>query len=361
MIKLLDLNLISFNKKDLFIKLFWSFVLIIIVWIHFFFSVFPHSFNNLKKASYSSYKTWQITEAEGIFLYHPEYLPMLFEMNIKKEKRRDFILDHIETENIRAIIKNNKIEEDIRSVTSILSQMVKSSSIDTTIRKAAKKSLLSIYENISNPDKKYKSDVIIYRLWTFLTYFITENNKRLLNDNLINKFDKYIYDSWSVDKTVDNMKNIWLSYVLADLNAATIDKDPRRDLTRRYENLLKTFVSDRLELIETDSICLKIALEEYKKSSKTKNELDSYMVLAWVNHESYLSWWVVINRNQKGSACFKYINQLIKDDKIDSSNYSYLLWFKQFLEKNKITGDKQVYAYMTKYFNHWFKALFRIK
>jgi len=56
--------------------------------------------------------------------------------------------------------------------------------------------------------------------------------------------------------------------MLTDLNAATIDKDPRHDLTRRYENLLKTFTSDKLELIETDSVCLKIALEDYKKSDK---------------------------------------------------------------------------------------------
>jgi hypothetical protein len=33
-------------------------------------------------------------------------------------------------------------------------------------------------------------------------------------------------------------------------------------LTRRFENLLKTFKNSNLELIHTDSIWLKIALEE---------------------------------------------------------------------------------------------------
>jgi len=54
------------------------------------------------------------------------------------------------------------------------------------------------------------------------------------------------------------MKEFGLKYLLVDLNAATIDNDPRHDLTRRYENLLKTFTSDNLNLIETDSICLKV-------------------------------------------------------------------------------------------------------
>jgi hypothetical protein len=58
------------------------------------------------------------------------------------------------------------------------------------------------------------------------------------------------------------MKKMGIKYFLVDLNAATIDKDPRHDLTRRYENLLKTFKSDKLELVQTDSICLQIAIDE---------------------------------------------------------------------------------------------------
>jgi len=45
------------DKKELFVKLFGSIVLIIIISVHFFFSVFPHSFTNLKTAGYSQYKT----------------------------------------------------------------------------------------------------------------------------------------------------------------------------------------------------------------------------------------------------------------------------------------------------------------
>ncbi len=350
------------NSKEFTIKFFWSFVLLFIFWIHFFFSVLPHNFTNLKTAWYANYKTWEITENEGIFIYHPEYLNILFELNIKDEKKTEFIFSNIDSDMIKNIIKWNNLQYNIKSVEGLLKQIYSSDAnqFDSLTRKSARRSLLSIYKNIVNPKNEYKSDSIIYRLWTFLRYFITENNVRLFEDSLITEFDKYIYNSWSVDKTVQNMKDLWLSYLLVDLNSATIDKDPRHDLTRRYENLLFTFTSDKLELIETDSICLKIALEEYKLSDKWEDAKKEFMVLWGVNYESYLTWWLVINRNQKWSNCFKYIHQLIIENKINESNYSYLLWFKQFLEQNNITANDQIIAYMNRFFNQWFKALFKI-
>jgi hypothetical protein len=71
------------------------------------------------------------------------------------------------------------------------------------------------------------------------------------------------------------------------LNAATIDKDSRHNLTKRYENLLTTLRSDKLELVETDSVCLKIALEDYKKSEKKEKDIKQFMTISGVNYESY--------------------------------------------------------------------------
>jgi len=64
--------------------------------------------------------------------------------------------------------------------------------------------------------------------------------------------------------------------MLVDLNAATIDQSDTHDLTKRYENLLKTFNNDRLELIETDSICLRLALDLYDKN----NDINEYLEIA---------------------------------------------------------------------------------
>jgi hypothetical protein len=68
--------------------------------------------------------------------------------------------------------------------------------------------------------------------------------------------------------------------LLVDLNAATIDKDSRHNLTTRYERLLNTFTSDRLELIETDSICLKVALDSFSRSEKMSEDRAFYMSIA---------------------------------------------------------------------------------
>lgn len=72
----------------------------------------------------------------------------------------------------------------------------------------------------------------------------------------------------------EKMKKIGLSYVLLDLNAATIDSKEanisaletgRASLTTRYENILNTLRDDSFSLVHTDNICLRLAIDEYKK------------------------------------------------------------------------------------------------
>ena len=278
------------KKKD--IKLFWSFIILIIFLSYFFLSVFPYSFNSLKNSWQEYFKAWKLTPTEAIFIYHPEYQKFLFNLNIDKNKLQKW---------------QNQISLD----------------------------------DILNPDKTIANESKIYRIWTFLKYFINWNNYRLFEDSLVTEFDKYFYNKNNVDNTVERMKKIWLKYLLVDLNAATIDNDPRHDLTRRYENLLKTFTSDKLELIETDSICLKIALEDYNKSKKTEKDLEKYIIMAWVNYNSFLENNKAISKSNKLKFCESRIIDLVKNKKVDSKNYSYLKWIKSL--------------------NHWWKVLFEIK
>ncbi|NCP76938.1 hypothetical protein GW830_02235 [bacterium] len=153
------------------------------------------------------------------------------------------------------------------------------SEIDTRALQSEARTILGkLYNAFLYPSKDMKNMAGIYRIGTFLTYFIDNNRSRYYDDSLVMNFDKYFYDKDS-DVTVERMKKLGLKYFLVDLNAATIDKDPRHDLTRRFENLLETFKSDKLELIQTDSLCLQMALEE-------KNDA-TYMSFAGVNYESY--------------------------------------------------------------------------
>lgn len=348
-------------EKEKIIKLFWSLVFILIPSLYFLSSSVPHAFKNIKSSSvYMDYKKWQLTVNEAIFVYHPEYLKMLFEMNIKDESKKEFIDEYVVVDEVKNFIKQNNYY-DITQVVSFLNSLLNDSQSSSELKNKIKISKENIYKNVTHPNEKYKSDVIVYRLWTFLKYYITDNNKRLFEDSLLNQFDKYIY-TWNYNNTIENIKKLWVKYILTDLNAATIDNDPRRDLTRRYENLLKTFTSDKIELIDTDSVCLKIALEEYNKSEKKAEDFGLYLVIWWVNYNSYNENAELTLRSiDKLTTCFKHIYNLYQNDMINTKDYNYLLLFKNYLDSNNIKDEQQIYNVMNSIYNQWFKALFKIK
>ena len=137
------------------------------------------------------------------------------------------------------------------------------------------------YNEILSPSDENISNAGIYRIGTFLKYFISENHKRIFEDSLLTAFDTYFYDE-SIETTFRYMKQVGIEYILVDLNAATIDNDPRKDLTRRYENLISGIVSDSVKIIRTDSICL--LLGKYKYDNGASKE--EFLKLATVNHSS---------------------------------------------------------------------------
>lgn len=97
-----------------------------------------------------------------------------------------------------------------------------------------------------------------------MTYLITKNNTRYFDDSLLISFRDYFYEP-SPEATIERMKKMDLGYLLVDLNAATIDKDPRHNLTDRFEKLLLTMNAKNLELVATDNNCIELALNERKK------------------------------------------------------------------------------------------------
>lgn len=364
----------TFEEKEYMIKFFWTVVMSFVFLVWFTMSVFPHTFNNLKTASYQWYKSWEYTANQMVFMYHPDYLNILYHLNIDKDKRKEF-LSSLSNNNLLNSIVNNFVWE-INAVDSILkllerwefNQIISEKQLaviskeelailqrDATIYRKV------LYKKVLHPDKKYLNKRNIYRIGTFLKYFIVQNNFRLFEDNLINKFHNYIFDK-SKTITVNNLDKLWFDYLLVDLNAATIDRDPRHELTNRYEELLYTFTSDKLNLIETDSLCLKLALDEYSKSKKTEDDLQEYMFIAGVNYETY-KLWKVINRNQKLWLCHQKILNILNTNKVDKDNYSYLQNLKyQFdLMKWKFKNQQDLYWFIYKYIQPGRKVLFEIK
>ncbi|MDD3793683.1 MAG: hypothetical protein PHI37_02640 [Candidatus Gracilibacteria bacterium] len=332
------------DKKYIY-KIMGTIVFLIIILIYFFNSLFPYIFSNLKNAGYSEFKVGKITQAESIFVYHDDYKNILFTLNIDESKIDDFLKENID-ETIYLNIKDKKIE-DISQVFNILKEYQK----DKNYELKAKKSIQDLYKSIQNPGKEFANKEKIYRVGTFLKYYISENNNRLYEDSLLFSFDDYIYDNDS-DITIDRFKKLGLKYLLIDLNAATIDKSDTHDLTKRYENLLKTFNNDRLELIETDSVCLKLALDLYDKN----NDINEYFDISGVNYDSYDENNNMISRSKKRIVCINYINNLLDQDKINENNYSYLLPYKSYFEKNTKTLQS-----LDNVIGMSYKALFKIK
>ncbi|MCP4524249.1 MAG: hypothetical protein GY828_08585 [Candidatus Gracilibacteria bacterium] len=323
------------EQKDKIIRGLGSVVIFIIIAIYFFVSSIPHAFINLKGAVYKEFKSGKVKSTEAPFVYHRDYLKILFELNIAEGKQSDFILNSL-TENTKKLLSGGKVKKQIKHLTlqdmnitdikSLVNSLrgMKNSGKYKNYQPDIRTSLDNIYGGISHPSEEFKNTDNIYRIGTFLKYYISQNNKRLLEDSLVTKFDSYILAD-TPNKTVENIKTLGLKYFLVDLNAATIDKDPRRNLTKRYESLLKTFTSDELELVATDSICFQTALETYQKSQKTDKEYYDFLLTAGVNYDSYTADNRLVGRKQKLDQCHNKVIQLMSQGKVTNNDYTFLI------------------------------------
>jgi len=347
----------------------------LIIWFYFIFSVVPHGFKNLQSAGYSEFKKWEVSSLEAPYLYNSGYLKILFETNIHPDKQEDFINTMVDEKILKYIDllnKNNKENKkpeeynfidiyNIEELESTLRQMRNSPGM-VKLHQELSNSLKNIYTGISHPSKDFKNTKNIYRIWTFLKYYISENHKRLLEDSLVIKFYSYIL-GWNPDETIQNMKDLWLEYFLVDLNAATIDNDPRKNLTTRYESLLRTFTSEKLELISSDSKCLLLAREQYLASDKTIENYNEYLLLAGVNYDSYDSEWNTITRNQKRVFCYNKVLTLIENWEVNTTNYSYLLDIQNYLIQNPsiAQSSEKLSSFIAQAIPHGYKVFFKIK
>lgn len=226
---------------------------------------------NLKAAGFNEFKSGKYSQEEGIFNSHPDYFNILATLNISDEKKvYTETMAKIQNPTLKKIIESNiGTEQKIGKLQQILSEVTRTdltklglSQIDSlSLQGEARNMVNELYKTVLYPTNELKNTGGIYRIGTFLTYFIDNNRSRYYDDSLVFSFGKYFYDT-NPDIAIERMKKLGLKYLLVDLNAATIDKDPRHDLTKRFENLLSTFKSDKLELVQTDSLCLQMALDE---------------------------------------------------------------------------------------------------
>lgn len=352
-------------------KLSQSFLIFGIFLIYIFMSIIPRYVSNLQSSSFIDYKMGEYSENRAVFTSHPEYLDTLFALNIDDTKKDEFIRQY---KNIflQILTKYQMNEEvftyldsiqDIKSLESFALQ-VTSLSYDgsdikiLSLQKEMEGALEELYNNLIYPRKEFLSQQKIYKIGTFMRYFISDNTTRILEDSLVVNFDTYMFDTDS-NLTAERIKKLWIGYLLVDLNAATIDNDPRKDLTRRYENLLSSFVWEKFQLVDTDSICLKVALEDYQ----SEKSMPSYILRAGINYDSYLNDNTLIERGKKLQDCHTRIIEILRDPSIDKTQkYTYLWQIMNYLAQNgKNLDDEWVLRDILMKFWVWYKALFKIQ
>lgn len=348
------------------IRFFGAIVFLCITSSYFFASSVPHGWANLKAAGFNEFKSGLYSQEEGIFSSHPDYFTILATLNIESgEKLFDATMKKIQNPTLKKILDSNlggtqspgKLQQILSEIMRTNLTTLGLNQTDALLLQAEARTILGdLYETVLYPTREVKNTAGIYRIGTFLTYFIDNNRSRFYDDSLVTQFGKYFYDT-NPDITVERMKKLGLKYLLVDLNAATIDKDPRHDLTRRFEELLSTFKSDKLELIQTDSLCLQIALEE--------KDPVTYMTYAGVNYESYKKDGAgndtAINRGEKQFKCYNHILELIKNKKVTDTTYNYLVPLVKYLDKNPPKNQSEMIQVFQSYVNHGWLALFRIK
>ncbi|MCH2188528.1 hypothetical protein MK079_01715 [Candidatus Gracilibacteria bacterium] len=327
-----------------------SIAIFLLIGFYFFSSAFPHGMDNLKNAGFKEFKTGQFSQNRAIFQYHSRYLSPLAELNIGDnidDVIQQVIDDNFDEKMNNIVQQNPDTLSSITQFNSFLNEMARTD--DNNIVKRAKQAQQQLYTTILYPGEKYGHTSAIYRIGTFLKFFIHQNSIRMYEDSLLTQFDTYFNDT-DVDRVIDRIKGVGLDYILIDLNAATIDNDPRKDLTRRYESILNIFPSERLELVATDSTCLQIGYEEYDSSTP-----QVFMDLAGVNYDSKNA-----SRGQKLLGCYQKIIDLYNTGNI--LGYNFLLPIANAFERS-VRGELNLTPtqILQQSVGHGSFALFKIK
>jgi ABC-type multidrug transport system fused ATPase/permease subunit len=328
---------------------------------YFGFTVIARAWNNIPSAQDNiEYKLGKYTEYEAVFLNRPEYITTLSAINLKDWKKLDSSIRNATTNTVLLALFQKYPEANLARTLSILDYAEwlganeKTTEGITLVNEARRLKTLA-YKWILYPEEGNKNDASIYRVGTFLSYYISENRKRFFEDSLIFAFEPYI--KWDTpDKTAENLKKMGIKYLLLDLNAATIDRDPRKDLTRRYEQLLEFVRSDKVRLLATDSLCLQLWLELKKDPS--------YLTVAGTNYTSYMKdsngKEKILSSQEKSLICLQNIVQIISEKRITEKNFTYLQNYANYLERNKITEKDAMMQALYPYIQRSWMGAFEI-
>lgn len=346
------------------IKITLTAIFAIFILTYFIRSSIPHGWNNLKEASYNEFKYNVLNQEEAIFAYRQDYVTPISTMNIGDLPGLiESIKKQAASEQLKKLFASNKLDGiEIRDFAYVLFSLSRTK--DAAVAEDAERLGNILYKAILYPDDSQRNNGGIYRIGTFMTYLIDRNRQRFFDDSLVFGFENYFYDA-SPEATVDRMKKMGFKYFLVDLNAATIDKDPRHALTNRFEHLLLTMKARNLKLVDTDNMCLRLAIDMYKNGELQTSE--AFIDVAGTNYESYRSQSgseYTISRGQKQLQCYNTILKIIFTGN-EIAKYPYLQPLKDTIVAEKADGTdiaskQRLQAIFTRYFAQSWFALFEV-
>lgn len=292
-------------------------VLTVAVSVYFLESALPHAAGNLKSAGFVTYKAGMTTAAQDSILNRNGYLAILSELNLAQPRKvfadamaslaasPDASFKYVaELAARNGVGSGSSLETGVRFLAAAVDKL-RASDLQGRFElqaRAAEGALNGLLDKIITPSAQERNEAKIFRLGTFLSYFISQNRQRFWDDSLVTWFGRYAADA-DPDVSAERLKKMGFTYVLADLNAATIDKDPRHDLTNRFEGLLWSFSSRKLDLVYTDNLCLKVARDVAGLGR------EEFLSLAGTNYDSWTPRY--LSRADKQRSCGQYVAQLL--------------------------------------------------
>jgi hypothetical protein len=326
----------SQNKNLVTTKWLLALFLFVCIWLYIVKTAVPHAWTNLRSAwsAANEYKYHILDQEEALFSYRSDYFIPIATLNLRDTQVLTGAINIVSSEKLKNILIS--LASDKSTFLEWLSQIIPQAqkSKDPVLRKDAHALAEYVYKTVLYPTKEQENTWAIYRIGTFMTYLIHKNTTRYYEDSLIFWFNTFFYEE-NPEKTIEKMKTLGLKFLLIDLNAATIDRDPKRLLTQRYEQLLLTTRARNLKLVSTDNFCLKLALDEYKNGKLQTTE--DFLNIAGTNYESYreneAGNTVTINRWQKQKQCLNYILTSIYKEN-GAERYPYLRAIKESIDAN---------------------------
>ena len=369
-IGLAALTFVSYSSEDsediMWIKSTLSILFFLFILVYVIRSAFPHGWNNLVSAGMNEYKYNKLTQNESIFTYRADYITPIATMNTTDPqwlaKRAGSLAQSVAMQKILTPdrLASMTVADLHQVLLYFITQIESGKKLENQKLIAQDIEVIGreLYDTILSPKWADVNMKWIYRIGTFMTYLINQNAKRYLDDSLVFDFETFFYDP-TPEITIDRMKKLWLGYLLTDLNAATIDRDPRRALTTRFEHLLLTMRAKNLTLIDTDNLCLRVAIDEYK-SGRLKSDIE-FIDIAGTNSESYR--WIPLKpvyRSEKQTKCANYIVEILNNSSASGTTLpNYLVPLKTSLTNAKNQTEQQ--EAFSRAIGQSYFALFEIK